>query len=143
MSEDFNTVVRGKRAGRCQGGIALHFDGADPACPADTQTGIITESGYLDADDLRGLQNRAALRNHGFNPIDFNLDQFMDSVRDDSWESKELKQRMAHLTLHTGKLLPTQNQEKVTTIINIVNELRKSGVNDQNFPYLFIFSYNH
>lgn len=69
---------------------------------------------------------------------DFNLDQFMDSVRDDSWESKELKQRMTHLTLHTGKLLPTQNQEKVTTIINIVNELRKSGVNDQNFPYLFM-----
>jgi 3-methyladenine DNA glycosylase AlkC len=69
---------------------------------------------------------------------DFNLDQFMASVRDDSWESKELKQRMAHLTLHTGKLLPTHNQEKVTSIYNIVNELRKNGVNDQNFPYLFM-----
>jgi len=69
---------------------------------------------------------------------DVNLDQFMDSVRDDSWESKELKQRMAHLTLHTGKLLPTQNHEKVTIIISIVNELRKSGVNDQNFAYLFM-----
>jgi len=69
---------------------------------------------------------------------DFNLDQFMASVRDDSWESKELKQRMSHLTLHTGKLLPTHNQEKVTAIYHIIHELRKNGVNDQNFPYLFM-----
>lgn len=68
----------------------------------------------------------------------FNLDLFMADVKDDTWESKELKQRMAHLVFYTGRLLPTQNQEKILIIYSLVNELRKNGVKDQNFPYLFM-----
>jgi len=69
---------------------------------------------------------------------DFDTDQFLASVKDDSWKSKELKQRMAHLALHTSGMLPIQNQDKVRTIYTIVNELRSSGVKDQNFAYLFM-----
>ncbi len=68
----------------------------------------------------------------------FDSNRFLASVIDETWDAKELKQRMAHLALHTNNILPSDNQKKVSAICEIVNELRSNGVKDQNFAYLFM-----
>ncbi len=68
----------------------------------------------------------------------FDSNRFLASVIDDTWDAKELKQRMAYLALHTDNILPSDNQKKVFAIRAIVNELRSNGIKDQNFAYLFM-----
>lgn len=54
------------------------------------------------------------------------------------WASLELKQRMAFLAHATDKILPEAYNEKVKTILQIIDALRKRGVRDQNLEYIFL-----
>ena len=54
------------------------------------------------------------------------------------WASLELKQRMAFLAHATAKILPEKYDEKVKTILRLIDALRKRGAKDQNLEYIFL-----
>lgn len=54
------------------------------------------------------------------------------------WANMELKQRMAFLAHLTDQWLPENYVEKVTTILRLIDALRKRGVKDQNLAYIFL-----
>lgn len=60
----------------------------------------------------------------------FNIDSFIHTVMDNSWESLELKERIRKITLALGEHLPTE-YEKALDILFSIDE---SCV---GFPYLF------
>jgi 3-methyladenine DNA glycosylase AlkC len=68
----------------------------------------------------------------------FDKTAFMAAFAAPHWESLELKQRMAYLAHITDKWLPESNQEKVDTIIRLIEVLQKLGVKDQNLEYIFL-----
>lgn len=70
--------------------------------------------------------------------IGFDPDSFRSKVLSDEWDGFELKQRMQHLTLVTGDVLPECFKDKMDCIIKIIEKLRSLGVKDQNFEYIFL-----
>ncbi|MGB4960799.1 MAG: hypothetical protein WBO36_15055, partial [Saprospiraceae bacterium] len=68
----------------------------------------------------------------------FDKSTFVLSFSTVHWDSLELKQRMAFLAHTTAKILPEEYDEKVKTILRLIEALRKRGVRDQNLEYIFL-----
>ena len=68
----------------------------------------------------------------------FDKSIFLLSFHTAHWASLELKQRMAFLAHTTAKILPVGYQDKVKTILRLIEALQKRGVKDQNLEYIFL-----
>ena len=68
----------------------------------------------------------------------FDKNLFIASFNTAHWASLELKQRMAFLAHTTAKILPEEYNEKVKTILQLIDLLRMRGMKDQNLEYIFL-----
>jgi 3-methyladenine DNA glycosylase AlkC len=68
----------------------------------------------------------------------FNKKKFLKTVFEDNWEQKELKQRFQHLAHSLLPQLENDYKKRLEQLKLIITQLRKLGVNDNNFPYLFL-----
>lgn len=66
----------------------------------------------------------------------FTTQHFLNGVFDRDWESRELKQRVRHVATGLNDHLPGTYKQQVRTILAIVKQLRKTGVNG-GFEYMF------
>ncbi|WP_127579834.1 DNA alkylation repair protein [Paenibacillus koleovorans] len=60
----------------------------------------------------------------------FDERQFLETVFDDAWESRELKERMRHISAALGKFLPGDYEKAVEILERLAGECK-------GFPYLF------
>ncbi len=58
----------------------------------------------------------------------FDKKGFLKKVYDDSWEARELKQRMKHIALVLHEFLPGQYDKDISQIKDIITALRKGGI---------------
>ncbi len=68
----------------------------------------------------------------------FKKQQFLHQIFDEGWERKELKQRMRHIAAVLKHYLPGDFKENIDYILAIIEQLRKNGVKDNNFEYMFL-----
>jgi 3-methyladenine DNA glycosylase AlkC len=66
----------------------------------------------------------------------FNKQQFLHQVFDTSWEQKELKQRVRHISTSLKEYLPGTYKEQVNLILCIIKQSRESGTQG-GFEYMF------
>lgn len=71
----------------------------------------------------------------------YNEKQFFKLVFDDTWDGLELKQRMHHLTKVLHQFLSGDYEKDVSTIREIIAELRKVGAKENGFIYFFLPNY--
>lgn len=58
----------------------------------------------------------------------FDKRQFLQQVRDDAWEERELKQRMKHIALVLHQFLPGQYDQGIEKIYSLITALRKNDI---------------
>ncbi|RDY60641.1 DNA alkylation repair protein [Flagellimonas nanhaiensis] len=63
---------------------------------------------------------------------------FMKSVHDAEWESRELKQRMRHITLCLGNYLGDDYKKNVGTILDLVEILRQDDYGIDTLGFIFL-----
>lgn len=68
----------------------------------------------------------------------FNTTSFLDSVYDNEWESKELKQRMRHVAVVLKNHLSNDYKSNTTTIIKLVNYFDKKGITENTIEFMFL-----
>lgn len=67
----------------------------------------------------------------------FNRKSFLNSIYDNEWNDRELKQRMRHIT-HTLKNHLSENfNENVKTILNLIPVLENNGFKPDNLEFIF------
>src|SRR6476660_5187696 len=66
----------------------------------------------------------------------FRKQQFLNEIFDTGWESKELKQRMRHISTVLHNHLPGKYKEKVALILELISHLKEKGVKP-GFEYMF------
>ena len=62
----------------------------------------------------------------------FKKEEFINSIINENWESKELKERMRHVTITIAQFLPISYQKQIETLNNIVANFR--GLTGMIFP---------
>lgn len=73
----------------------------------------------------------------------FDCRDFTYRVFNNSWPDLELKERVRHIALTLRCFLPENFKEAVSLLVNLSEELRKSGVREQGFATIFIPDYIH
>ena len=68
----------------------------------------------------------------------FDKNVFFNDVFDNDWDTKELKQRMRHITLALKKQLPSNYDEMLTVVLKIVKQLQNNAINEQSFEWMFL-----
>ena len=58
---------------------------------------------------------------------EFDKQSFLHQVFDTTWESKELKQRIRHISTALKEQLPGNYKEQVKLIISLIDQLEKDG----------------
>lgn len=71
------------------------------------------------------------------NISDFDSSRFLANIFDPSWEHKELKQRMRHITLCLKNHLPPDFEESVEIILKVITSLRQGGIEENMIEYMF------
>lgn len=71
----------------------------------------------------------------------FAKQKFLQFIFDADWQSMELKERMRHTSLALHQFLPGNFESKVKIITEIIHKLRKKGVKDMSFEYMFLPDY--
>ena len=66
----------------------------------------------------------------------FDQQQFLDQIFDDTWEAKELKQRVRHISTILKEHLPGDYKKQVDLIIHIINQLEGNRTKG-GFEYIF------
>jgi 3-methyladenine DNA glycosylase AlkC len=65
-------------------------------------------------------------------------DAFLQSIFDADWESRELKQRIRHISLSLRPLLPPDYASAVQVLIDLANYVRETEQRDFVFEYIFL-----
>ncbi len=68
----------------------------------------------------------------------FDKTLFLNTIFDVDWKSKELKQRMRHITLALKKQLPNDYKSMISIILEIGQQLEKNNVKGQSFEWMFL-----
>ncbi len=68
---------------------------------------------------------------------DFNTTSFLNSIFDDQWESRELKQRMRHISITLKEHLSDNYVENVNSIIKIIEQLKKDKIKEESVEFMF------
>jgi 3-methyladenine DNA glycosylase AlkC len=69
---------------------------------------------------------------------DFDEENFLSNFKSEAWQNAELKARISLLAVYTAEVLPRNYQHKVDKIKSIIDHLKKAGINNQNFQYIFL-----
>ena len=67
----------------------------------------------------------------------FEKQRFLNHVFDRDWESRELKQRMRHISTVLAGHLPGHFRQQVKTVLSIIDQLQQDGIKG-GFEYMFI-----
>jgi len=67
----------------------------------------------------------------------FDKGSFLTQIYDDEWESRELKQRMRHITTTLKKHLPKNYNQNVKLILKIIQQLQNDGFKENSIEYMF------
>ena len=68
----------------------------------------------------------------------FDSESFMESVHDAEWESRELKERMRHITLCLGNYLGDDYKKNVETILDLVKLLKHNDFGIDTLGFIFL-----
>lgn len=63
---------------------------------------------------------------------------FLNDIHSTEWENLELKDRMRHIAKTLNKHLSGTFKKQVKTILELIKELRKGGVKEESFEYMFL-----
>ncbi len=69
---------------------------------------------------------------------DFDTTSFIHDIYDDAWKSKELKERMRHITLVLNNHLEEDFQKNTQTLLKLIPVLRKNGFKDDALEFIFL-----
>lgn len=69
---------------------------------------------------------------------DFDKSSFLNSIYDEQWEQRELKQRMRHIVLMLKPHLPEDYKEVIKTVLKIIKRLHKNGIHEAGFEWMFL-----
>lgn len=69
---------------------------------------------------------------------DFDSDSFLEQIFDSEWESRELKQRMRHISGSLKDHLSGNFQHNVNVLLALIPELKQSGTNLVGIEYMFL-----
>lgn len=69
--------------------------------------------------------------------VDFNKQSFLNQIFDDDWESKELKQRMRHITIVLKNHLHEDYKKNVDFILKVIPQLITNGFKPDNLEFIF------
>jgi 3-methyladenine DNA glycosylase AlkC len=68
----------------------------------------------------------------------FDKTSFLNSIYGDEWEQRELKQRMRHIVLTLKPYLPEDYDKHIKTVLKIIQQLQKNGINEAGFEWMFL-----
>ncbi|MEM9687121.1 MAG: DNA alkylation repair protein, partial [Bacteroidota bacterium] len=68
---------------------------------------------------------------------DFDESAFLNTIYDDSWEQRELKQRMQHIIRVLKRHLPEDYEKGVSVLLEIVRQLQREGFGEPEFAFMF------
>ncbi|WP_142784130.1 DNA alkylation repair protein [Changchengzhania lutea] len=68
---------------------------------------------------------------------DFNRESFLNSIYDNEWNDRELKQRMRHITHTLKSHLSNDFNENAETILNLIPVLENNGFKPDNLEFIF------
>lgn len=68
----------------------------------------------------------------------FDKTSFLKSIYDNEWESKELKQRMRHISTVLKHHLSNNFIENVDTILGLISQLEKKGMTEDSIEFMFL-----
>ena len=68
---------------------------------------------------------------------DFNRGSFLSLIFDNQWESRELKQRMRHISIILKNHLPEDYVENVNAILSLIKQLQKDGAKENSLEFMF------
>lgn len=71
----------------------------------------------------------------------FHPEKFKKLIFDDTWHSKELKQRMRHTTLALHPFLPKEFHQTAKIIESILEKLRQNNIKEVSLEYMFLADY--
>lgn len=71
----------------------------------------------------------------------FHAQDYIKSVFDESWPGRELKQRMRHLSVTLHSYLTNDYERNASLLASIVRQLRKNGIKENSFEYMFLPDY--
>ncbi|WOD43526.1 DNA alkylation repair protein [Hwangdonia lutea] len=69
---------------------------------------------------------------------DFDKNSFLDCIYDNEWESRELKQRMRHISIVLKNHLSDNFNENVSTILNLISQLKKNEIREESIEFMFL-----
>jgi 3-methyladenine DNA glycosylase AlkC len=69
---------------------------------------------------------------------DFQDERFFSLVFHPAWEEMELKQRIRHLSLCLGQVLPPNYREALRVVTGVTEQLLEDAGEQMSFPYLFL-----
>lgn len=71
----------------------------------------------------------------------FNTKKFIDEVFDKDWKSKELKQRMRHISIVMNRFLPADFPEAARILVGMVEHMRTQGIKENTIEYMSLPDY--
>jgi len=71
----------------------------------------------------------------------FNKKEFLRLIFDDSWQNKELKQRMKHTSLVLSSFFPKDYAESTDIICRIIKRLQKEKITESSLEFMFFPDY--
>lgn len=70
--------------------------------------------------------------------LDFDETKFKKSIFNKDWDTKELKQRMRHITLTLKSQLSDDFEVMINQVLKITDELLKTNIKSQSFEWMFL-----
>ncbi|MCF6280498.1 MAG: DNA alkylation repair protein [Flavobacteriaceae bacterium] len=69
---------------------------------------------------------------------DFNQKSFKNSIYDNEWENRELKQRMRHISVVLKNHLFEDYDKNVAFILKLISQLEKSNIKEESIEFMFL-----
>ncbi len=69
---------------------------------------------------------------------DFNKKSFYDSIYDNVWENRELKQRMRHISIVLKNHLFENYDKNVVFILKLISQLEKNKIKEKSIEFMFL-----
>ncbi|PEJ56182.1 hypothetical protein CN692_18590 [Bacillus sp. AFS002410] len=74
----------------------------------------------------------------------FNRDTFIEKIFDEKWEDKTLKERMRHITICLGELLPSNYEESIEILSSILNKFPTNQLSSIIYPdFVEVYGLEH
>ncbi|MBL7813851.1 MAG: DNA alkylation repair protein [Saprospiraceae bacterium] len=90
------------------------------------------------AEPLKNIYNDAFFDSFLADLPEIDPSVFRTKIYEDDWENKELKQRMRHIALVLGDLLPKSYAEATSIICQFVERASAKQRSEMNFEYMFL-----